>query len=258
MPNKEQVKKLAKNPKFISGVYNYCDRWCERCTFTKRCMNYAMGDDDDDETRDMNNKKFWNKIHENFQVAMELLAEAAAEHGIDLNKIEVDQNEIDDREIEKEITKQHPCYKGSEKYIKLGRKWIEGRKEVLQNKENELNQKLQLGAEKDQLDSEVDEIADAFEIIQWYLFFISAKIYRALMGRRDGEDDDFPKDSDGSAKIALISIDRSISAWGNIFKHFPEEEDSILSMLALLDKMRKDTEKEFPDARKFVRPGFDK
>ncbi len=256
--DKEQIKKLAKNPKLIPGIYNYCDRWCEHCIFTKRCMNYSMGKDDDDETRDLNNEKFWNKIHENFQVAMELLAEAAAEHGIDMNKIEIDQNEVDDREAEKEITKHHPCYKDSEKYIKLGRKWIEGRKEVLQNKENELNQKLKLGAEKNQLDSEVDEITDAFEIIQWYLFFISAKIYRALMGRRNGEDDDFPKDSDGSAKIALISIDRSIAAWGIILKHFPEEEDSILFMLALLDKMRKGTEKEFPDARSFIRPGFDK
>ncbi len=27
---------------FIPGIYNYCDRWCERCPFTDRCMNYAM------------------------------------------------------------------------------------------------------------------------------------------------------------------------------------------------------------------------
>ncbi len=32
--DKEQLKKLAKDPKFISGIYNYCDRWCERCAFT--------------------------------------------------------------------------------------------------------------------------------------------------------------------------------------------------------------------------------
>jgi hypothetical protein len=22
---------------FISGIYNYCDRWCERCSMTARC-----------------------------------------------------------------------------------------------------------------------------------------------------------------------------------------------------------------------------
>ena len=26
---------------FIVGVYNYCDRWCERCAFTSRCRVFA-------------------------------------------------------------------------------------------------------------------------------------------------------------------------------------------------------------------------
>jgi hypothetical protein len=30
--------KLASDPKFIPGIYNYCDRWCERCRFTSRCL----------------------------------------------------------------------------------------------------------------------------------------------------------------------------------------------------------------------------
>jgi predicted protein tyrosine phosphatase len=30
--------KLASDPKFIPGIYNYCDRWCERCPFTSRCL----------------------------------------------------------------------------------------------------------------------------------------------------------------------------------------------------------------------------
>jgi hypothetical protein len=28
---KEEIKKLAENKDLIPGVYNYCDRWCERC-----------------------------------------------------------------------------------------------------------------------------------------------------------------------------------------------------------------------------------
>ncbi len=27
--------------RFITGIYNYCDYWCERCAFTRRCRNYA-------------------------------------------------------------------------------------------------------------------------------------------------------------------------------------------------------------------------
>ena len=22
----------------ISGIYNYCDRWCEKCSYTNRCL----------------------------------------------------------------------------------------------------------------------------------------------------------------------------------------------------------------------------
>jgi len=65
------------------------------------------------------------------------------------------------------------------------------------------------------------------------------------------------KDSDGSTKVALIGMDRSISAWGEILKFFPDQEKNILGIIAHLDRLRKSTEAEFPDARAFVRPGFD-
>ena len=66
-----------------------------------------------------------------------------------------------------------------------------------------------------------------------------------------------PKDSDGSAKVALIGIDRSISAWGIMLRYFPACEDELLKILVVLEKLRKKVEKEFPDARSFFRPGFD-
>src|SRR5438132_7750977 len=28
--------------KYIDGIFNYCDRWCERCPFTSRCRSFAM------------------------------------------------------------------------------------------------------------------------------------------------------------------------------------------------------------------------
>jgi len=39
---KRDIDKLAGNPDFISGIYNYCDRWCERCVMTARCVVFAM------------------------------------------------------------------------------------------------------------------------------------------------------------------------------------------------------------------------
>src|SRR5439155_24301861 len=28
--------------KYIDGIFNYCDRWCERCPFTSRCRSFDM------------------------------------------------------------------------------------------------------------------------------------------------------------------------------------------------------------------------
>lgn len=44
--SKDDVKRLARRPGLIAGIYNYCDRWCERCPFTARCMNCAMQEED--------------------------------------------------------------------------------------------------------------------------------------------------------------------------------------------------------------------
>src|SRR5215218_4973639 len=32
---------LARNPRFIPLVYDYCDMWCERCPITDRCLLFA-------------------------------------------------------------------------------------------------------------------------------------------------------------------------------------------------------------------------
>ena len=83
------------------------------------------------------------------------------------------------------------------------------------------------------------------------------------MGSRESEArtpdywDDMPKDSDGTAKIALIAIDRSIGAWGTLLHAYPARMTATLAILALLSRLRLEFEQEFPEAWSFVRPGFD-
>ena len=55
----------------------------------------------------------------------------------------------------------------------------------------------------------------------------------------------------------MIGIDHSIVAWGKLLESFPAEEKSILSILSVLVRLRKETEEIFPEARGFVRPGLD-
>lgn len=65
------------------------------------------------------------------------------------------------------------------------------------------------------------------------------------------------KDSDGSVKVALIAMERSIGAWGKLQENFPAKFDIILDILLHLDRLQRKTEQEFPRAREFKRPGFD-
>ena len=64
-----ELRELVVNPRFISGIYNYCDRWCERCALSHRCLSYAMEraeDGSDPGARDLSNQKFWDKLHRQF------------------------------------------------------------------------------------------------------------------------------------------------------------------------------------------------
>jgi len=87
------------------------------------------------------------------------------------------------------------------------------------------------------------------------------KTMRALSGRKEELEDpeiaDFPKDSDGSAKVALIGIDRSIAAWRMMQLSLPDRVESIVPLMLQLERLRQRLENSFPHARNFIRPGFD-
>lgn len=69
----------------------------------------------------------------------------------------------------------------------------------------------------------------------------------------------YARDSDGSAKVALIGIDRSIAAWDIIGSRFPSFcSHEVPAILTHLERLRRRIEKDFPDARGFLRPGFDR
>jgi len=67
--------KNGENSKHISGIYNYCDRWCERCPFTSRCLNFEMSEEkfDDPQSRDLNNEAFWEKLGETLHETLTML-----------------------------------------------------------------------------------------------------------------------------------------------------------------------------------------
>ncbi len=261
--DKNRIKKLAGDPRFISGIHNYCDRWCERCPLTHRCLNYLLSEEEfaDPETRDLENEKFWEKLSEVLSDTVEMLHEMAEEAGIDLDAVDATES-LNERKNRRKIAENRPAVRSARAYGKMVNQWFDKANHLLKEKEIELLEKARLELPHADPAGEAADITDATEIIRWYQHQIYVKLMRAFQGKEDEAEDpelwkEFPKDSDGSAKVSLIGIDRSISAWDRLRSHFPERESELLNILRHLDRLRKKVEKEFPEARSFVRPGLD-
>ena len=244
---RDRLKKLAAEKRFIPGIYNYCDRWCERCPLTSRCLNFSISQEDssDPEAQDIKNKAFWNKLSETLAETMELLRESAEEWGVDLETLDSTED-IENIKAKDVAAKNHLLSRAAKRYIGIIDDWFK-------EKETLFFETVAAAREGVSLD-------ETFEVIRWYQYFISAKIFRALRGKAEDDeegDDEFPRDSDGSAKIALIAIDRSIAAWAVIRHYVTDGRKGVIDTIAFLDSLRQAVEKTFPNARSFIRPGFD-
>jgi hypothetical protein len=258
---KDDISLIVNNPQMIAGIYNYCDRWCERCEFTQKCANHAINEDyfSSNDELDINNKQFWANLSELFKVTKEMVLQAAKEQGIDLYNIEHEKIDRSYKKVDDKIKKLE-CSRMSDEYIGLVKDWFDSNETLLTEKCEELLNFEDLDLENNNPGGELEKLNEIIEIIRWYHYQINVKIRRAGRGKNEDDfevEDEFPKDSDGSAKVALIGIDRSIAAWGVMLTLIPEEEDNIFTILVHLERLRRITETEFPSAREFIRPGFD-
>jgi hypothetical protein len=255
---------MAGDPRFIEGIYNYCDRWCERCQFTSRCLLYAQEQactEGDSESNDIRNEAFWERLHAIFKQTSELLRMMAAEQGIDLDSVDLAEVEAQERD-RRAKTHSHELSRAAKRYSQLVSDWFD-------NQFPQIEQTLESTAEVDlplvDLDHQekIERVGDAVEVIRWYQFQIAVKIMRGLMhdGDEDEEDSEstrgHQKDSDGSVKVALLGMNRSIAAWGRLSEEFPDQARAIVPLLVHLERLRRATELSFPNAMTFIRPGFD-
>jgi hypothetical protein len=247
--NRDRIKKVAAEKRFIPGIYNYCDRWCERCPQTSRCLNFSISEEEfsDPEARDIRNEAFWNKLSGILKETLELLRESAKEWGIELEALDSVGNDIENIKAKDAAAENHVICRAAKGYSNMVEDWFRGRETLFFETAGAAREGLSLD--------------EAFEVVQWYQYFIAAKVMRAIRGKMEEEEercDEFASDSDGSAKIALIAIDRSIGAWAVIPHYNHLYAEGVLEIISFLDRLRQAVEETFPRARSFIRPGFDR
>ncbi len=209
----------------ISGIYNYCDRWCKYCEMSGKCALFIQ--------EQMIREEFekeeapLEQVKVIMEVTGEMLEEAMQEIGIPSIPETLASESSLPGPKDNELTRQSMDY-GLQVF-----KWL-----------NEM-----------EIPEDTGVVSAALEVVQFYSTLIGAKMYRAVI--MDEPDEDSQYDSNGSAKVALLSIDKSLNAWMVLYEHLADRQDMILARMRELTCLRDQLEKKFPHARTFVRPGFD-
>jgi hypothetical protein len=226
----------------IDFISAYCDGWCERCAYTSRCSAFAC--------------QVATAMCGDFEQGLELAV--GVPHPVDrepepvpiwleeLQNIEMtaqDRAELDRQEAARDARiEAAPLTMLATRHMRLAHRW--------------------LTAHRDRVSAAADPmIAEALAIVAHDCFLVGAKLRRAQDGRdrsRQGEDpheDPVQNDWNGSAKVALISLDRSEAAWRVIAQ--ATRDPLAERLIQVLRDLRRAVDEEFPNAMSFVRPGFD-
>jgi len=216
-----------------------------------------------DAQRDVDNEAFWKNLAGMYKKTIQLIRKTAKEQGFDLDEVinsEENIREVEEKKARREDSKKHFLWVGGMQYVKMLEKWMK-KHEKFDEKGKELLAHFEMGIKNEEESiNESKTIIDCVEVVRWYSHFISVKFMRSLSGKEEDkwfEENGFQKDSLGSAKVALIAVERSMEAWSRLREYFDDSDDEILLMLAQLERIKRTAEKEFPDAWKFKRVGFD-
>jgi hypothetical protein len=212
---------------FIVGIFNYCDRWCERCPLTGRCRVFA------EEQRLLFEPGFLPGA--GAPPLPRSLGAAAAfdvDHPDESADLRLDQEPTGTREPA--LTSD-----GAE----------------LLRRVCDLGRRLSGWMAPDSRSRDA-AVRDAAEVLRHYGYFIGPKVQRALTGRTHG-DEGAQSDAVGSAKAALLAFDRLGEAWLRLAEQGIVSLIEAAPVLAELQQFTTEVDRLFPHARAFVRPGFD-
>lgn len=215
---------------------------------------YAAEKDLPDEVTDPGDPAFWQYIKKNFEDVLEMLNQM-----------------IDDMEVDPEEVGPLPEYTPNPNIEVLEKLMRDKTMQYAEAVDDFFRESAPYFARLDnELGEQVEDgqpvnleswqfFQDAVEVIRWYQYFIGAKIHRAINGLEHihAEDDPVQSDANGSAKIALIAVERSLGAWEVLRQQLPEKKEVVLHLQQQLQHLHTEISQLFPDWARFHRPGFD-
>ena len=264
-PRKPAAKSRKPNraPRFIEGIHDYCDRWCERCDFSHRCIKFTLTEElcgEGAAMRDGASQTVFDALSRVFTEARREIEKAAKKLGTD-NEAALSAGIAVEKRLQRRALRTGSREtKAALTYAHMADEWFNNELQLPLQRVRDLERRVHQGlVSVASAKGELVRLNDCVESIRWYQHLIYVKLCRAFSSRIEESDDHQRRhlDSDGSAKVALLALDNSIEAWTALQSIFPEKTDSVLEILVHLDRLRRAATKRFPKARKFKRPGFD-
>ena len=217
---------------FIVGIFNYCDRWCERCPLTARCRVFAMS------------------AEEAFEADHGPLTEPMAEREAKVMAGHAARWEkelgVDFAEIQREVDRNPEAYRLPD--IKFEHLDLEIRSQDFVD---------DLWRWFKRRDVSQANAAEPMAVLQHFGLFVGAKIHRALQGLAEEEPLGPDSDAYGSAKAALLGLERMRAAWHRLVTEQIVPEKEAAPFVAAIAWLIEEIDRVIPEARAFIRPGFD-
>jgi hypothetical protein len=220
---------------FVSGIYNYCDRWCERCEFTRWCRIFA------------DRAEFEARLDPGLKALVDAppLPEeippppprAVQELIEEMNAAAAEVSAEDMKPVHPEFDPDdHPPGARAMSYSTAAHLWLRRHESA-----------------------RPADLDDPLNVISWDSTSIPAKIHRALHGLAWLEPDELDdvRDHEGSAKVALVGLERSHAAWLELVRRGVLSQTGADEFIADLVWLTDEVDRLFPGARAFVRPVFD-
>lgn len=254
----------------ISGIYNYCDRWCEKCSYTNRCLlfkqeaereiKYILKGENEtdsehyskllaDELKDA--EKLFNKNSdtEDFLDSLD-----------DDEDLEFDEEEDED-DFEEFLDKNEPNTNDKKKEFNP---LIHLAEEMFKELERYYDTaKKHFPEEVEKYDTE-NPLIKNLQVLSWYIPQISVKIRMCFWGKKQTAKakSKLSKEIEDemlnvSSRIAYLGIENSLAALTEILSQRKELETETQLFHSTVKMVRKMFIEEFPKGQTYKRPYFD-
>lgn len=206
-----------------NGIWNFCDQWCERCELAPQCPESRSG------SAGAEVAAFWHRQRQALPRALEIAERAARGWGFP-------------DELLLAPSEDSPV-------IRIA--WLYARQT------HECLSHVRTNGSSRVLAEAGDGLREALEVVEWYPLRIVAKLMHA-QGMATGAERSWEQTlANGSAKVALLGIERSMAAWAIVAEQHPLARERAEGQLVRLSLLRQLVEEAFPLAHRFRRPGFE-